>query len=60
MTLASKGVVDHKLASRLVAASGLRHLIVHRYEDIDLDRVLRTVRDHLSDLPAFVRRLRGD
>lgn len=52
--LARHGRVDETLARRLTGAAGLRNLIVHQYADIELERVLRIVREDLDDLRRFV------
>lgn len=57
--LAAAGPVDRALAERLARAAGLRNLIAHAYETIDLARVhaaaLHGPADHLAFLDALAR-----
>ena len=52
--LAGAGYFDAGLAARLAGAAGLGNLIVHRYGDLDCERIASIVRDDLGDLEAFV------
>ncbi|MEX2480092.1 MAG: DUF86 domain-containing protein [Gammaproteobacteria bacterium] len=52
--IARHGTIEPELARRLTAASGLRNLIVHQYTALDLDRILKAMRDDLDDLRRFV------
>lgn len=52
-TLASHGLLDLELATRLGRAVGLRNLLVHEYATIDLKRLAEIVRTDLGDLRAF-------
>lgn len=50
------GVVrDAELASRLVQMARFRNLVVHRYWDVDMDRVLDILENHLEDFRAVAR-----
>ncbi|MGH9138239.1 MAG: type VII toxin-antitoxin system HepT family RNase toxin [Acidimicrobiales bacterium] len=51
--LGRHGVLERQLADRLVRAVGFRNLLVHRYVEIDDDRVVAFL-DELGDLDAFV------
>lgn len=52
--LGTGGWIDVSLADRLGAMARFRDLLVHGYAAVDLDRVVRIVRDHLGDLERFV------
>ncbi len=51
--LARNDVIDTAVAERLGAASGFRNILVHRYADVDDDRVVENL-DRLGDLDEFV------
>ena len=51
--LAEHHVIHPGLASGMAAAAGLRNLIVHRYGDLDWERVHEVGTHHLSDLLEF-------
>jgi uncharacterized protein YutE (UPF0331/DUF86 family) len=55
--LARAGLIDVQLAVRLAGAAGLRNLIVHRYTDLDAQRIVDVVRNNLGDLEALVKAL---
>jgi uncharacterized protein YutE (UPF0331/DUF86 family) len=55
--LAQAGRIDAQLAVRLAGAAGLRNLIVHRYTDLDVQRILQVVQNDLGDLEALVKAL---
>ena len=41
------------------AMVGLRNVVVHQYQDLDLDIVTSVVREHLGDLSDFARTMVG-
>lgn len=45
VTLARHGVIDRPLADEMVAANGLRNVLIHGYADVDDDRVLDALAD---------------
>lgn len=53
LTLASHGLLDPALASRLGSAAGLRNVLVHDYAAVDLERLARVVREDLDDLRSY-------
>lgn len=57
--LAKHGRIDDDLAARLSRASGFRNLLVHRYDDLELERAVEVVDHGLDDLVAFVAAVRG-
>ena len=49
------GIVTVDMADRMKAMVGLRNVVVHQYQDLDLDIIASVVRDHLGDLSDFAR-----
>ena len=47
------GIVTAEMAKTMQAMVGLRNVVVHQYQDLDLDIVTSVVREHLSDLSDF-------
>lgn len=56
--LAEAGVLEAALAERLGKAAGLRNVIAHAYETLDLARVHAAARHGPADLRAFLRVVR--
>ena len=52
-SLAEHGVVEHDLAARLAAASGLRNLVAHQYGILDWHRIHAVASTELDDLLSF-------
>ncbi|MGB9723468.1 MAG: type VII toxin-antitoxin system HepT family RNase toxin [Chloroflexia bacterium] len=48
------GLLDNELTGRLVQMARFRNLLVHRYWDVDPQRVLRYARENLGDFEAFL------
>ena len=55
--LREMGVVDEKLAEKLKICNGLRNWLVHRYNRVDRDLVLRSVEEVKEILLEFVERV---
>ena len=49
------GLVTAALAGQMKAMVGLRNVVVHQYQDLDLDIVTSVVQEHLDDLSDFAR-----
>ena len=49
------GIVTVDMADKMKAMVGLRNVVVHQYQDLDLDIIASVVRDHLGDLSDFAR-----
>jgi uncharacterized protein YutE (UPF0331/DUF86 family) len=56
--LARNGWLSRELASPLLDMAGFRNVLVHGYDDVDLEIVEDVVTHHLDDLLAFVRAIR--
>ena len=52
------GVVDSRLADRLVHAAGFRNIVAHAYATLDMRRVHDAAMSGPADLRAFLSRLR--
>ena len=52
--LAAHGILDADLSSRLQAMARFRNLLLHRYWEVDDQRVLAIARNDLGDLERFV------
>ena len=48
------GIVDDALAAQLVRMARFRNLIVHRYWQVEPNRVLTYARENLSDFDAYL------
>ena len=57
--LAGAGKIHESLSSTLRDMAGLRNVIVHGYQDVDLGVVEDVLRNHLGDLLTFVVAIRG-
>ena len=53
--LATRGLIEHDLADRLVRAVGFRNVLVHEYTEVDWKIVMRVIRTDVRDLSAFGR-----
>ena len=53
--LAHAGVIPASTAANMKAMVGLRNVVVHQYQDLDLDIIKAVIRDHLDDLSDFAR-----
>lgn len=56
--LGERGVLGEDLARRLVRATGFRNVLVHAYEDLDMERVREAAIKGPPDLRAFLAALR--
>lgn len=57
--LARTGAISEELASRLAEMAGFRNVLVHGYDEIQIDIVEDVVRNHLGDLDDFVAGVSG-
>lgn len=55
--LGTAAIVEPPLASRLAALAGMRNVLVHRYDDIDLVQVAAALQMLPEDATAFVRQV---
>jgi len=53
VAVADSGILDRPLAARLAAAARARNLYVHRYWQVDAERVFDELHDRAADLSAF-------
>ena len=53
------GLVTAAMTGQMKAMVGLRNVVVHQYQDLDLDIVTSVVQEHLDDLSDFARTMVG-
>ena len=56
--LAAGGWISRDLATRLGDMAGFRNVLVHGYQDVDLDVVMDAAKNRLGDVTAFVNTVR--
>jgi uncharacterized protein YutE (UPF0331/DUF86 family) len=56
--LQTAGLIDARLADRLVRAAGFRNVVAHAYDTLDMKRVHETATNGAADLLAFLARVR--
>jgi len=56
--LATGGWISQELAAKLGDMAGFRNVLVHGYQDVDLDIVVDAARNRLEDLTVFVAAVR--
>lgn len=56
--LAAGGWISRDLAARLGDMAGFRNVLVHGYQDVDLDVVVDAAKNRLGDLATFVNGIR--
>jgi uncharacterized protein YutE (UPF0331/DUF86 family) len=57
--LEKAGYISAELAGELAKMAGFRNVLVHGYDDVDLDIVRDIVENRLSDLTQFAERVRA-
>ena len=57
--LTHAGLVNETLGTKLGAMAGFRNLLVHGYDDVDLNIVRDVLEHHLVDLDAFIAAVRA-
>ncbi|GAW91292.1 type VII toxin-antitoxin system HepT family RNase toxin [Calderihabitans maritimus] len=57
LLLGEEGIIDPQLAQRLAQMAKFRNLLVHGYGKVDDRRMLRSMREDLSDVEAFIREI---
>ncbi|MGQ0574261.1 MAG: type VII toxin-antitoxin system HepT family RNase toxin [Pseudonocardia sp.] len=55
--LASVGTIDADLARRLAPATGLRNVLIHAYQDLDMDRFVSSVPLARVQFAAYIRQV---
>jgi len=54
MRLGAAGLLPAKLAHRLGKLAGMRNVLVHGYQQVDLDLVHQSIRPCIQDMEAFI------
>lgn len=52
--LRDRGVISIDLMEKMVSMAGFRNILVHEYEDVNLEIVHNIVEHHLKDIEAFL------
>ena len=55
--LARAGIIPASMAENMKAMVGLRNVVVHQYQELDLDIIKAVIRDHLGNLADFAREM---
>ena len=55
--LARAGIIPASMTANMKAMVGLRNVVVHQYQDLDLDIITAVIRGHLDDLADFARKM---
>lgn len=53
--LGEEGIISEEFAGQLAPIVGLRNRLVHRYEDVDVDLFLQTIRKNKDDFKIYVK-----
>jgi len=56
--LGQKGIIPSHLASNLASSARLRNLLVHRYWEIDDEKVFKSLEENLGDFEKFITHIR--
>ena len=56
--LGQKGIIPSHLASDLASSARLRNLLVHRYWEIDDEKVFKSLEENLGDFEKFITHIR--
>lgn len=59
VTLGEHGVLDKAFAEKLAPVVGIRNILVHQYEDIDLDLFLQTLARERGDFPRYAQTIKA-
>lgn len=51
--LGTAGIISHELAHRLEGMVGFRNILVHEYQRMDIDLMIRVIEHNLDDLVEF-------
>lgn len=52
--LQDKGVIGTDFTDRMVSMVGFRNILIHEYEDVNLDIVYNILHEHLRDIDEFL------
>lgn len=53
LLLATAKIIPHELAGRLQGMIGFRNILVHEYQRMDIELMIRVIEHHLDDLVEF-------
>ncbi len=58
LTLGKAGIIPKDFAKRIAPMAGFRNILVHQYNEIDVDLMCKFIRERLDDLEEFVTYIR--
>lgn len=53
-TLREKGVIDSELSEKMISMIGFRNILIHEYDDLNLNIVYDILQKHLFDIEGFL------
>lgn len=53
LILSQKGIINNKLADKLIKMAGFRNVLIHEYRDILIEKVYDILKNRLSDFYEF-------
>lgn len=59
LILGKHGIIPPDFAERFAKAAGLRNILVHIYEDVDVDKLYDYLQDNLADFDEYVKYIAG-
>ena len=59
MILGQKNVLPLPFAEKISDSVGLRNRIVHRYEKMDIDRMLNDIKQNIGDYTEYIRNIKN-
>ncbi len=55
--IGKKGIIDNSLAVKIADSAGLRNLLVHHYDEIDLDKFYNGLKGVILDYQEYVKEI---
>ena len=52
--LREKGVINSELAEKMISMTGFRNILIHEYDEVNLDIVHDILQNHLIDIDEFL------
>lgn len=57
LILAELGIIEDKLAKKLVKMAGMRNILVHEYLEIAREKIYQAIKEDLGDIVQFCREI---
>lgn len=55
--LGNEGVIEKRFAQKLAPIAGLRNMLIHRYDEIDIEELCHHLRHDLGDFDSFAKQV---